>query len=62
MTSSKGPRVGIVDPGPLSTARAIEHAFLLFAALMRALGREFNTRVVGPAAWARPTTSRREAS
>ncbi len=50
MTSSKRLRIGIVDLGPLSTARAVEHHFLLFAALIRARGREFNTRVVGPAA------------
>ncbi|HEX6523314.1 MAG TPA: NAD(P)-binding domain-containing protein [Streptosporangiaceae bacterium] len=41
---------GIIDLGPLSSARAAEHFFLMFAALMQVRGRDFNVRVVGPAA------------
>lgn len=37
---------GITDLGGLQTARATEHFFLLFAALMRATGRPVNIRVV----------------
>ncbi|MGH7041833.1 MAG: NADPH-dependent F420 reductase [Acetobacteraceae bacterium] len=36
----------IIDLGGIQTARATEHYFLLFAALMRATGRPFNIRVV----------------
>jgi hypothetical protein len=50
MASSKRLRIGIVDLGRLSTARAVERYVLLFAARMRARGLGFNTRVVGPAA------------
>lgn len=50
MTPSRRLTKDIVDLGPLPTARTVEHHFLLFAALMRARGREFNTRVVGPPA------------
>ena len=36
----------VIDLGGIETARATEHYFLLFAALMRAAGRSFNIRVV----------------
>jgi hypothetical protein len=36
----------IVDLGGIQTARGAEHYFLLFAALMRSTGRQFNIRVV----------------
>lgn len=41
---------GIIDLGPLSSARAAERFFLMFAALMQVRGRDFNVRVVCPVA------------
>lgn len=40
---------GIIDLGPLSSARAAGHFFLMFTALIQVRGRDFNVRVVGPA-------------
>ena len=37
---------GIIDLGDVTTARGVEHYFLLFAALMQVGGPKFNIRVV----------------